>query len=265
MINSIVRGVAILNLFHEHKALSLKEISELAGLKKTTAHSIVLTLLAQRFLRQNKRTRKYSLGAALFELGSLYRQRIDAFGICLPLMRELSQRTGFTAQLSVLIERDVMYLSRVVTSEFRGFSSSDGVRVAAHCTSSGKAMLATLSDERLTELFPEEALPRRTPGSIATRTKLFEEVAKIRGQGYATDCQEAEIGLAGVAIGFQAEQPMAISVPLTAQAMEDGRVAGVIAPLVETGAEIARQIGGAAGVPVSPASGATPCCPGRFP
>lgn len=243
MINSIVRGVTILNLFRGSKTLSLKEISEQSGLNKTTAHSIVLTLLAQRLLAQNKRTRKYALGPALFELGSLYRQRIDAYGVCLPLMRELSQKTGFTVQLSVLIESDVMYLSRVVTSEFLGFSSADGVRVSAHCTSSGKAMLATLSDERLLELFPEETLPGRTEYSIRTRTQLFEEVGKIRVAGYARDYQEAEVGLAGMAIGFMAEQPMAISMSLTAQAVDDGKGERMIEPLIATRMEITKQLG----------------------
>lgn len=243
VINSIVRASSILNLFRERKSLSLKEIGELSGLHKTTAHGIVLTLLAERLLSQNRRTKRYSLGPVLFELGSRYRQRIDAFGVSLPFMRELSQKTGLTVQLAILNESDVIYLSRVVTREFMGFSSADGVRVSAHCTASGKSMLALLSEEALLQLFPDDTLAGRTSHSITSRDVLFRELEKIRADGYAQEYQEAEVGLAGMAAGFRADNLMAISVPLTAHAVDEGKCDSVVEPLLTARAEITRQLG----------------------
>ena len=232
-----------MDLFRDHKTLTLKEIGEMSGLHKTTAHGIVLTLLAERFLSQNKRTRKYSLGPALFELGGLYRQRIDAFGVCLPLMRDLSQKIGLTVQLVILSDRDVIYLSRVVTTEFLSFSAADGVRMSAHCTASGKAMLALLGDEELSALFPDDTLPTRTTYSINSRSKLLTELAKIRSQGFSIDYQEAELGLAGIAAAFKAEHLMSISVPCTAEAIDKGKADSVVPSLLTTQEEIIMQLG----------------------
>ncbi len=243
MINSIVRAARILDLFREHKTLSLKEIGDLSGLHKTTAHGIVLTLLAERLLSQNKRTRKYSLGPVLFELGGLYRQRIDAYGVCLPIMRELSQKIGLTVQLATLSERDVIYLSRVVTTEFLGFSAADGVKVSAHCTASGKSMLSLLGDEEFDQLFTDQTLPVRTSYSIDNKEALRQELKKIRSNGYSLDYQEAELALAGLAVGFKAEFPMSISVPCTARAVDEGITDIVVPPLLEAKDDIVNQLG----------------------
>ncbi|MDR1520507.1 MAG: IclR family transcriptional regulator [Planctomycetota bacterium] len=243
MINSVIRAIGILYLFREHKRLSLAEIADLSGLHKTTAHGLVLTLLSEHFLEQNKRTRRYSLGATLFELGGLYRARLDAFGFCLPYMRELSQITGKTVQLATLVDSDVVYLSRVVTKDFLGFSVADGVRRAAHCTSTGKAMLALLADADLDGIYPTDDLRARTSHSIRTREGLRENIRKIREQKYAVDYQEAELGLCGMAIGFRADRPMAISISCTADIMDSGQSRAYIEPLLELRCKIQEQFG----------------------
>ena len=70
----------------------------------------------------------------------------------------------------------------------------------AHCTSTGKVLLATLGEHALLDLYPREDLPQLTPNSIATRTRLFATLADIRRKGYARSQEESEEGVSSVAI-----------------------------------------------------------------
>ena len=69
----------------------------------------------------------------------------------------------------------------------------------AHATGLGKALLAQLDDQVIHALFPNEQLHQLTVNTIATRTKLLEEIVRIRQQGYAFDLQEGVMGFNCVA------------------------------------------------------------------
>jgi DNA-binding IclR family transcriptional regulator len=76
----------------------------------------------------------------------------------------------------------------------------------AHCTSTGKAMLAELSTEQLHKLYPQAELPGLTEQSIRSRTLLEKEIAAIHKRGYATCSEESEEGVSSVAVAFPAER-----------------------------------------------------------
>lgn len=247
LINSIARAIAILNQFRPaaNETLSLGEIADLAKLHKTTAHGIVSNLVRSNFLVQDRTTRRYSLGPALFELGSLYRARINAYPVSLPYMRELSATVGKTVQLAMLAGTDVIYISRVITKEFMSFSVADGVRNYAHCTSTGKSMLAQLTDAQIDELFPRPDLPPRTPYSVKTVQALKAELAKIRDRGYAIDYQEVDEGLCGVAMPLNTSPQMAVGVSFTVDAADSGEQESYVPHLRAACRKISDLLGGA--------------------
>jgi DNA-binding IclR family transcriptional regulator len=76
----------------------------------------------------------------------------------------------------------------------------------AHCTSTGKAMLAELSTEQLHQLYPNEELPGLTARSIRSRSLLEKEIAAIRRRGYATSSEESEEGVSSIAVAFPIER-----------------------------------------------------------
>jgi DNA-binding IclR family transcriptional regulator len=74
--------------------------------------------------------------------------------------------------------------------------------MAAHCTSTGKALLSTLTAEELGRLYPSEELPQLTPHSIGSLTGLKDELETVRRLGYATSNQESEEGVCSAAVAF---------------------------------------------------------------
>lgn len=75
LVQSVTRAVAILELVAGSPAsMSLKEICEALGLKVSTAHNIVRTLIAKGLLAGSARPVRYMLGPAVGRLAMAYRQ-----------------------------------------------------------------------------------------------------------------------------------------------------------------------------------------------
>jgi DNA-binding IclR family transcriptional regulator len=72
--------------------------------------------------------------------------------------------------------------------------------VPAHCTSTGKALLAMLGDDEVIRLYPREELLQLTPKSIATRSELLATLAVVRRRGWASSREESEEGVGSVAV-----------------------------------------------------------------
>lgn len=200
IIQSVDRAIAILFLFRKHRSLGITQIANEMGLAKSTVYGLVATLEKNKFLRQNPTTGTYSLGVSLFELGELFSQRFDLRREAAPIMRELVDKYSETVQISILDGREVVYLDLIEGTTALKFSTGIGSRVEAHCSATGKAMLADLTDEFLQELYSFESFPTRTPRSIKSFVSLKEHLKLVREQGYSIDDEEFEIGVRAVGV-----------------------------------------------------------------
>jgi DNA-binding IclR family transcriptional regulator len=125
-----------------------------------------------------------------------------------------------------------------------------GVRLPAHLTATGRAMLAALPTAQVAALFPDpSAFVLRHdvgPRSLAALKRLLVDVRK---RGYATEDGEVTPGFASVAAAVldHAKHPVAavaVTYPATSTpAAEPGRLADQVRA---TAAELSRRIGGSA-------------------
>jgi len=112
----------------------------------------------------------------------------------------------------------------------------------AYATSGGKALLATLTDAEVTQLFGDAAFKQATDRTISTLQQLLCELTEVRTNGYATNWGESEIGVAAVAvvqrtIGGEVAGALAISAP--EQRIPPSRLSLLVRTLHETANEIA--------------------------
>jgi IclR family transcriptional regulator, acetate operon repressor len=75
-----------------------------------------------------------------------------------------------------------------------------GIAMPAHCTSTGKVLLAALSPEELDKLYPDPDLIQMTRRSIASTAALKSELAVVRRRGHATSNEEGEEGVVSIAV-----------------------------------------------------------------
>ena len=81
-------------------------------------------------------------------------------------------------------------------------SSAIGMRLPAHVTGVGKALLAALPEDELARRFSGVTLERMTPNSITTFEALMADLEATRLRGYALDNEESspQVGCVAAAL-----------------------------------------------------------------
>ncbi|NLU74310.1 IclR family transcriptional regulator [Streptomyces sp. HNM0575] len=210
-IESVDNAMQILLLLGERSELRLTEVAKYLGVASSTAHRLLAMLQYRGFIRQDARSKAYVPGSALTGVAFSILQRFDVRQQLRPFLEELNQETGETVHLGVLDGATVRFIDAVESPRAVRVASRLGRSMPAHCTSTGKAMLTTLSTAQLHLLYPEEELPGLTEHSVRSRSDLEKEIAVIRRRGYATSSEESEEGVSSVAVAFPGEVP---SMPL---------------------------------------------------
>ena len=154
------------------------------------------------------------------------------------MMEELAKETGETIHLGVLEGDQVRYVDAVESERALRVVARTGTLVPAHCTSLGKALLALLPDQQVTELYPvsAEPFPANTERSITTQAKLMKEVLRARARGYAVNAGETEDDVGSVAVAFRdfAGRPAAIAVAAPSSRLSAQRVSRIGELMIET-------------------------------
>jgi DNA-binding IclR family transcriptional regulator len=185
-------------LSHHSRGLSLRDLSQKVNLTKGTTHRLLSSLSYLDFIRQNPSNKHYLLSFKLVELGNRLLNQIDYRAEARPFLVELAERTRETAHMVVLDQFEVLYIDKVEavgnTTGLR-MASMLGSRIPAHCSAVGKALLASLPEEKLDVLASANGLPKRTENTITDLAKLKEHLEMVRRRGYAVDNEENEIGI----------------------------------------------------------------------
>ncbi len=211
-IQVIDRMMKLLDVLAAHpEPLGLKQVAQYTGLHPSTAHRILSAMSGGRLVDRIE-PGSYRLGMRLLELGNLVRSRISVRELALPVMRELHAQTGETVNLSVRHDDEIVYVER--TSSGRAAMRVVhviGARAALHITAAGKLFLLEDGFARLREYAKRTGLAAHTRNSIGNPALLERELERIQRQGWATDNEEAEIGVRCVAAGVRDDAGLLIA------------------------------------------------------
>jgi DNA-binding IclR family transcriptional regulator len=199
-IQVIARMLKLLDVLAAHpEPLGLKQVAQYTGLHPSTAHRILSAMASDRLVDRIE-PGSYRLGMRLLELGNLVKMRINVREMALPVMRELHAQTGETVNLAVRQDDEIVYVER--TSSGRSAMRVVhviGARAALHITAAGKLFLLEEGFAKLREYAKRTGLASHTRNTIASLPLLERELERIQRQGWATDAEEAEIGVRCVA------------------------------------------------------------------
>jgi DNA-binding IclR family transcriptional regulator len=212
----------------------------------STAHRLLAMLAYRGFVRQDPASKLYRAGPALTGVAFAIFGRIDIAGTVTPIMRGLSERLRETVHVGMLDGAAVRFVAAVEGPTAVRVASRLGRSMPAHCTSTGKAMLAQLPQAELHQVLPDENLETITDRSIGSRTKLEAELSRIRDQGYAVNREESEEGVASVAVPIPTRAPglrLALNAAAPQHRLNRSQYGKVAAALTEAANEIGDQLG----------------------
>ncbi|MEI6874428.1 MAG: IclR family transcriptional regulator [Spirochaetota bacterium] len=178
--------------------VSLARLSRDTGMNKATALRY-LAVLESRGVAE-RRGGGWSLGLALYELGTRVPVRSLVVERVRPFLERLARETGESVNLACLAGGSAVYLDRAEADRSLRMRSAPGDRLPLYCTGVGKAILSLLSDDRVRAILGPVALARINDKTITDPEEIMKEVEKTRESGYGLDREEYETGLTCMAL-----------------------------------------------------------------
>lgn len=203
LVQSADHALRLLRAVAARGSLRVAEAAQLLEVVPSTAHRLLTTLSYQGFVVQERRGGAYLPGPTIAELAGATRAGLDLRTAARPALEWLREQTGETASLLVLQGTDVRFVDSIDGSRTVRVSARTGVVLPAHCTSGGKALLAALDPEEVRQLYPGARLPAYSTRSITDRSRLETELEEVRRRGHATNFDEGDAGIGGVAVSVQ--------------------------------------------------------------
>lgn len=199
-LTSVANAARILKSFTPgHPTWGVSDLSRHLTLSTSSAHRLLSTLADEGVLEQDPESGRYRLGLAVFDLAAAVPTQRTLHEAVLVSMTELRSRTGETVQVGVLDGREVVYVERLDSPNTLRVFTELGRRAHAHCTSSGKALLAFVPKGQRDQILDGWVLPKRTEHTITNPDELRRELNLVRRRGYAENRQESEPGVVSIA------------------------------------------------------------------
>jgi DNA-binding IclR family transcriptional regulator len=180
--------------------VALDRICRACDLPRSTAYHLINAMIAEGFVVHLEDERRYGLGVAAFEVGSGFARQEPLQRIARRPLAALVDKTGYGGHLAVLHGRDVLYVLEERAPGRAPLVTDVGVRLPAHLTASGRAILMALPSSQVRALYPDRAafVDRlgTGPTSLSGQRTVLSEA---RQRGYAVEDGEVSDGLASVA------------------------------------------------------------------
>jgi DNA-binding IclR family transcriptional regulator len=200
-VKTVETAFDILKTINESDGASMSEITEENNIAKSTAYRHLKTLLDLGYIIKEDST--YQLSLEFLRLGVETRNQRVAFDHVKSIVDDLAEITEDQAQFFVEEHNRGRYVyfkrgKRAVQTD-----SFIGRAAPLHWGSSGKAILAELSDERIHEIIDDVGLPAATERTITDEEELWNEIEEVRESGYALNDREYIEGLRGVGVAVK--------------------------------------------------------------
>lgn len=169
--------------------MGLAELSAAVALHESTTYRLLATLTEEGLVeRATDGSGRYQIGLETFRLGSAVLTRLGIGQQVLTFLEELAADTGETVNLAALHGFHVMYLQKVESQHpLRASLTVGSATVPAHCSATGKVLLAHLAPPALEAQLAGQVLDSRGPNTIVSKEELLAELERIRAQGYSID------------------------------------------------------------------------------
>ena len=198
-LRSVGRALDVLQLLGDSqvKGMGVSQIAEAIGVSRSTAFTLLQTLVARRFVAdiRSGNSRSYSLGLSLVYLGDQALQELGVSKVAPPILHRMTEEMKLTSRLAILDDGFAVAIGRVdAPGPFR-IAASLGRREMPHCSSVGKALLADMPPSEVIALMERLGMPKRTNYTLATPDALLRDLTQTRKRGYSFDNEEDNLGV----------------------------------------------------------------------
>lgn len=226
-IKSLDRALVVLQTLGAYQGVSLSELAQEMGQSPATLYRVLTTLEGRGFAELDPVSQLWHVGPGAFLAGAPFLRRTSLVERARPLMRQLMERTGETANLGIAQGDHVMFVSQVETpASIRAFFPP-GTLSPLHASGIGKALLAAWPEADLTAYLARSDRARFTQATLVGEAALRADLQQTRTRGYAIDAEEKAVGMrciASAVFDVHGEAVAGLSVSGPVARMSDARL-----------------------------------------
>ena len=248
MNQSVLKAISLLELFIDHKELTLQEISEKANMPKPTAYRLLTTLEAKGLLTKTKDTHhdaRYRLGLKLLEYGNLVSERLEIRELALPYMEKLAREINEVVHLVIANNDEATYIEKVNSNRALSLHTRIGWSAPLYVGSGPKLLLAYASKDKQEKVLKESTLVTFTNQKV-DKDALRKELVEIRKNEYAFSISEQDEDTTGISFpifNYENKVVAALAVSGLSSRFEGERLQYIIKKGKENARSISKQLG----------------------
>lgn len=189
------------------RGMRLTDIAAQLEQPKSSVQRLLQQLAEEGWVEQDADTGQYRLTLRMAVLGQRYLQSIGIVDATQALLESLARQTGELARLTIVdTDRLVWIGSAQGAAPGLMYQPAMGDRIVSFATANGKAWLATLPKQEAERIAVRDGIGARQlpsdvgPNAYRTSAALHRDLATIRARGYAVSDEEAETGVAALAV-----------------------------------------------------------------
>ena len=174
------------------------------NLPRSSVYHILSVLRDRGFVVYVPGERAYGLGVSTFEIGSAYLRHEPLERLAQPILRRLAIQLGQAVHLGILHGNETVYLLKERPASGPAVETSlitdVGVRLPAHLTANGRAILAGLPGAQVKALYSRRTdFISRTGRGPRNLTDLRRLLVQARNRGWADEVEQITEGLQSAA------------------------------------------------------------------
>lgn len=198
-VESVKRALLVLEALSEGETRKTNtEISKEIGIPASTTFRILSTLVEVGYAE--KEEKYYKTGGKLLQLQSMPIKFSTIKNAVSPFLKKLNEETTLTVSLAIKDgSRGIIY-EIIQGNNPLVVNNEVGNSVSLYSTALGKAILSFMESEERKRIIKSLELTPYTKNTITKKSRLKQEIKKIRKRGYANDNKEYVLGIECIAV-----------------------------------------------------------------
>ncbi|MFC6356355.1 IclR family transcriptional regulator [Luethyella okanaganae] len=243
-------GIAVLRfLAGKPGPVGAVAISRGLGLPRSSTYQILQVLTDEGLVVHIPDAQGYTLAVGVFELGSAYLRHQPLELLARPLLSRLMMSLNLTSHVGILYGHETLYLLKEQPARATGLVTEIGVRLPAHLTATGRAMLAMHSASQITAIYASRSVfVQRTERGPKTLRELKALLARDRERGWSVEDGHTTDGvtcIAAAAVDHNGMPVASFSVSFPSHQLPEGEAHARVGEAArEAAAQLTRRIRG---------------------
>lgn len=197
------RTLGVLELLSQHgEGMELATIADRLQIPRSGVHRLLADLVRLGYVRQAKGHGEYLLTTKLVSMGLSYLSNSGIVDIAQPLLNQLAEVSGELVRLSVVDGERLTWVARAQGArQGLRYDPDMGSDARLSCSSSGWALMSTLSDDAALALVAKQGIgaPEQFgPNAPTSLQAVLEAVHQTRERGYSLTADTYSLGLSAI-------------------------------------------------------------------